>query len=303
MQDTRTTLNPGSRWNVTAPSRLRSLNWNGGTIQLAVDQPEAPPPIAVTGALTKGGNGPYQFDLNTPPDLRIATPYSLIGFNSTNFTPDQFSLQLLNPLVTAQARFLVTGAGGPGEVQIIIDSIQATGPLLQNDPPVGIPPVADFTVAGDVVAGTPTAPAVINSLTFEDNSSLQLVNELTVTSGELDVPEGTAMISGKPIVVPGDFSKEGDGTLIANSDILVDNTAAINGGTLIENGTLSAAGGVTVAENTMLAGAGVIDGNVTNQGTVNPRHARGSRIFDDQWQLHTRPVRPIDHRCGIAGGL
>lgn len=270
MQDTRTTLNPGSRWNVTAPSRLRSLNWNGGTIQLAVDQPEAPPPIAVTGALTKGGNGPYQFDLNTPPDLRIATPYSLIGFNSTNFTPDQFSLQLLNPLVTAQTRFLVTGAGGPGEVQIIIDSIQATGPLLQNDPPVGIPPVADFTVAGDVVAGTPTAPAVINSLTFEDNSSLQLVNELTVTSGELDVPEGTAMISGKPIVVPGDFSKEGDGTLIANSDILVDNTAAINGGTLIENGTLSAAGGVTVAENTMLAGAGVIDGNVTNQGTVTP---------------------------------
>ena len=116
MQDTRTTLNPGSRWNVTAPSRLRSLNWNRGTIQLAVDQPEAPPPIAVTGALTKGGNGPYQFDLNTPPDLRIATPYSLIGFNSTNFTPDQFSLQLLNPLVTAQARFLVTGAGGPGEV-------------------------------------------------------------------------------------------------------------------------------------------------------------------------------------------
>ena len=235
-----------------------------------MDQPEAPPPIAVTGALTKGGNGPYQFDLNTPPDLRIATPYSLIGFNSTNFTPDQFSLQLLNPLVTAQTRFLVTGAGGPGEVQIIIDSIQATGPLLQNDPPVGIPPVADFTVAGDVVAGTPTAPAVINSLTFEDNSSLQLVNELTVTSGELDVPEGTAMISGKPIVVPGDFSKEGDGTLIANSDILVDNTAAINGGTLIENGTLSAAGGVTVAENTMLAGAGVIDGNVTNQGTVTP---------------------------------
>lgn len=177
---------------------------------------------------------------------------------------------MLNPLVTAQTRFLVTGAGGPGEVQIIIDSIQATGPLLQNDPPVGIPPVADFTVAGDVVAGTPTAPAVINSLTFEDNSSLQLVNELTVTSGELDVPEGTAMISGKPIVVPGDFSKEGDGTLIANSDILVDNTAAINGGTLIENGTLSAAGGVTVAENTMLAGAGVIDGNVTNQGTVTP---------------------------------
>jgi len=76
----------------------------------------------------------YQFDLNTPPDLEIATPYSLIGFNSSNFSPDQFSLQLLNPLLTAQARFLVTGAGGPGEVQIIIDSIQATGPLLQNDP-------------------------------------------------------------------------------------------------------------------------------------------------------------------------
>ena len=97
-----------------------------------------------------------------------------------------------------------------------------------------------------------------------------MVNELTVTSGELDVPEGTATVSGDTIVVPGDFSKEGDGTLIANSDILVENTAAINGGTLIENGTLSAAGGVTVAENTMLAGAGIIDADVSNQGSVNP---------------------------------
>jgi len=91
-----------------------------------------------------------------------------------------------------------------------------------------------------------------------------------VTSGELDVPGGTATISGDTIVVPGDFSKEGEGTLIANSDILVNNTATINGGTLAENGTLSAAGGLTVAENTMLAGTGVIDADVSNQGTVNP---------------------------------
>jgi hypothetical protein len=118
MRDTRTTLNPNSRWNVTQPSRLQSLTWNGGTIQLAVDQPQVPPPIAVTGALTRGGSGPYQFDLNTPADLQIAVPYSLIGFNSTNFAPDQFSLQLLNPLLTAQARFLVTGNGAkPGEVR------------------------------------------------------------------------------------------------------------------------------------------------------------------------------------------
>ena len=130
MRDTRTTLNPNSRWNVTQPSRLQSLIWNGGTIQLAVDQPQVPPPIAVTGALTRGGSGPYQFDLNTPPDLQIAVPYSLIGFTSTNFTPDQFALQLLNPLLTAQARFLVTGSGAnPGEVQIIIDSIQVSSIL------------------------------------------------------------------------------------------------------------------------------------------------------------------------------
>ena len=271
MRDTRTTLNPNSRWNVTQPSRLQSLIWNGGTIQLAVDQPQVPPPIAVTGALTRGGSGPYQFDLNTPPDLQIAVPYSLIGFTSTNFTPDQFALQLLNPLLTAQARFLVTGSGAnPGEVQIIIDSIQATGPLLQNDLPVGIPPVADFTVAGNVVAGTPTQPATINSLTFEDNSSLQVVNGLTVTSGELDVPEGTATISGDTIVVLEGFSKEGEGTLIANSDFLINNAAAINGGTLAQNGTLSAADGLTIAGNTMLAGTGVIDADVSNQGTVNP---------------------------------
>jgi hypothetical protein len=41
--------------------------------------------------------------------------------------------------------------------------------LLKNDPPVGIPPVADFTVVGDVVAGTPTQPATINSLAFQPN--------------------------------------------------------------------------------------------------------------------------------------
>ncbi len=61
MRDTRTTLNTGSRWNVTQPSRIQSLDWNGGTLQLTVDQPQAPPPIAVTAALTRGGSDPYQF--------------------------------------------------------------------------------------------------------------------------------------------------------------------------------------------------------------------------------------------------
>ena len=62
-----------------------------------------------------------------------------------------------------------------------------------------------------------------------------------MTSGELDVPEGTATISGDTIVVLEGFSKEGEGTLIANSYFLINNAAAINGGTLAQNGTLSAA--------------------------------------------------------------
>ena len=41
-------------------------------------------------------------------------------------------------------------------------------------------------------------------------------------------------------------------------------------GALCENGTLSAADGLTIAENTMLAGTGVIDADVSNQGSVNP---------------------------------
>ncbi len=86
---------------ILQPSRLQSLTWNGGSIQLVVDQPQVPPPITVTGALTRGGSGPYQFDLNTPTDLQIAVPLL-----AHRFQLDQFhSRSILNANVYYNADF------------------------------------------------------------------------------------------------------------------------------------------------------------------------------------------------------
>jgi hypothetical protein len=110
---------------------------------------------------------------------------------------------------------------------------------------------------------------VINSLTFEDNSSLQTGSELTVTSGDITVPNGTAILTGGTLITPQDLNSNGGNgaTLISNTPLNAGGGANINGGTLELQDNLTTGGNVNVNPGSSL----VVDpsGSVNAGGDVN----------------------------------
>jgi rhamnogalacturonan endolyase len=73
-----------------------SLNWNGGG-QMAFDLDAASDQLALSGALTKGGTGIYEFVFNPGAGLVFGHTYTLLNFGSTNFTAADFSYSGLPP--------------------------------------------------------------------------------------------------------------------------------------------------------------------------------------------------------------
>jgi len=130
-------------------------------------------------------------------------------------------------------------------------------------------------VEGAVVTGSPEQSNTINSLIFANGSSLTIHNDLTVTSGDFTVDEGSALVSGGRVVVPGTFTKLGEGALNVFSTVLINDEANVEEGSLFVNGTFQAKGGLNVLEDAMLGGSGLIVGDVTNDGTVNPGNSPG----------------------------
>ncbi len=262
------------------------LNWNGGGIQVDLNQS---PQIAINGDLTNGG-GVRTFLLDFDGATPIQQSYTLLTYTGvTNFVSEDFVANLDYAISNVQffAKFLVTDVN----VQLVLGA-NAGGPLLQNSAPVLIPKFADFFVEGPVTTGAPDESNTINSLNFANGSSLEVFNNLTVTSGNIAVDSGAATLSGGTIIVPGDFNLTGPGMLIADTSFdiagaaniygtfLVNDTFDIAGaaniyGTLLVNDTFSAPGGLTVFQNALLGGGGTINGNVVNSGVVSPGNSPG----------------------------
>ncbi|MEX1118903.1 MAG: autotransporter domain-containing protein, partial [Terrimicrobiaceae bacterium] len=141
----------------------------------------------------------------------------------------------------------------------------------------------DFTVSGPVTTGTPSENNIINSLIFLRDSSLQVFNNLTVTSGNFTVGSGRATIFGGNVLTPGDFNKVGAGALIVNSNFGVGGAANIQAGALFVNRVFSVAQGLTVFQNALLGGSGLINGNVFNNGTVAPGNSVGTLTINGNY--------------------
>jgi len=150
------------------------------------------------------------------------------------------------------------------------------GPIIQNTFPVGTPVVANFLVQGAVTTDTPAQNNTINSLTFADGSSLQIFNDLIVTSGGLIVPTGSTTITGANLVTPGNLTKLGTGTLNLSATALVSGTASIQEGSFLVNGALFANQGLIVSPGATLGGGGLIVGNVLNNGILSPGNSPGT---------------------------
>lgn len=128
-----------------------------------------------------------------------------------------------------------------------------------------------------VVDGTTTitVPISIDTVSLGDGSALLLSTTLTVTDGDFHVATGEAIISGGNVIVTGDLTKTGDGTLDASTSMKIGGSANINDGTLLVNATLEA-DQAQVSPDGTLGGSGIIIGDVVNSGLVAPGSPPGS---------------------------
>jgi outer membrane autotransporter protein len=257
------TLRPASDLTVS------SLLWNSGHIRFDLLDFHT---LTIDNALTNGG-GVQLFEILNLDALGVGDSITLLSFDTTNFTAQNFAAIAvgLAPGLVPITEFIVTDHS----VDLVLAGFLASGPVLQNSGPVGIPTTADFLVSGAAATGTPAESNTIRSLIFEGGSSLQVFQTLTVTSGAFDVPVGDASLSGGNVIVPGTFNKLGDGVLNILNTVQVNGAANVNTGSLLVNGTFNANGGLTVFQNALLGGSGIINGNVVNNGIVSPGNSPG----------------------------
>ena len=212
--------------------------------------------------------------------LRNGHLYPLLFGLAPGFDIRQLSLTGLG----AYGAFLLN-TEGTGLYLTVYTGGLLSGPIIQNSFPVGTPVVANFLVQGAVTTDTESQSNTINSLTFADGSSLQIFNDLFVTSGELNVPTGSTSITGDTLVTPGDLFKTGSGILNLLATAQVNGTAQIQQGTLLVNGQLFANQGLIVGPGTTLGGSGLIVADVTNNGTLSPGNSPGTLSIDGNLTL------------------
>ncbi len=247
---------------------ISTLTWTGGTIASSLGT--SSDWVESTGSLTLMGPGQFVFEAGT--GFRNNTAYKILSASNMGiFDPllIEFvgnSLFTLAPVFSRVGNDLfVTFAGTPN----------FSGAVLQNSAPVGIPTFADFVVVGSASTGSPTENNTINSLIFQPGSSLSVYNTLTVTSGNFTANGNAQMKGPGTTVVPGTFTKLGNGLLSLFNKLFVNGTAVIRSGGVAVNNMLTASR-LTVNQGAWLKGSGIISGDVVNNGTTAPGNSPGT---------------------------
>ena len=132
-----------------------SLAWNGGG-KLAFDLGSTSDKLALTGALSKGGAGAYEFVFNPTGALADGTVFTLATFGSTNFAASDFSYSGLPAGIKG---FFKVNAGN---LQFVIDS---TPPTIAC--PADITTTAATGVSSAIVNYTVTASDATSTVTLE----------------------------------------------------------------------------------------------------------------------------------------
>lgn len=271
------TLDPVAQLNIT------TLTWNGGTIATALGT--ATDLVNISGNISLGGGGNFSFTAGAG----FSTNNTYIILSAANLSDALLSLFSGNSLLGLTPVFTRSGTN-----LLVSFTGASTGPLLENVGGPWTPTTANFVVSGPVQTGNAAASNTVNSLIFNPNSSLQVFNNLTVTSGGFNVPAGTATLSGGTVIAPGNFNKTGAGNLTTDTNIQVGSAANIQGGGLFVNGRLSAPGGVTVFQNALLGGSGLIVGNVLNNGTLAPGNSPGTLTINGSFTQSTSGTLQIE---------
>jgi T5SS/PEP-CTERM-associated repeat protein/autotransporter-associated beta strand protein len=244
---------------------IGSLAWNGGTIASTLGTNTSF--IGIVTDFTLGaGSGTFAFTADG--GFAANTAYSILGWTNmgslalTNFSGN--ALLGLDPIFTINGTNLLVNFEG-----------SSSGEIIQNNSPTYTPDYANFFVSNNATTMDTNQSNIVNSLIFAPASSLQVYNQLQVTSGNFTVGTGNATVHGGELFVPGDFTKLGDGLLDLLGKVLVNGRATVNAGGLLINGDFTA-NSLTVLRNALLGGAGTIFGNVFNNGTVSPGNSPGT---------------------------
>lgn len=233
---------------------IDSLTWDGGTLSLLSGDP-----ISITNALTMLDDGTFYMA-----SAVANTRYELLNFETLGSTVMNFSINSLGGLaghITVENDAL----SGRSSVWVMFGG-QSGGGELSNYAPIFTPTTADFLVSGQVV--TSNAANTVNSLTFDPSSSLEVFDQLTVTSGNFNVSRGSAVMNGGVVIVPGTFNLNGLGTLTVGSEMLIGGDANINGGSIVINGPFVALGSMNVHSSVTVNGEAALGGSLNTNGST-----------------------------------
>jgi autotransporter-associated beta strand protein len=227
--------------------------------------------IDVAGNFTNAGNG-VVIDFSQVQALDSGD-YTLVSYNGTNFATSAISSRA-GVGTTLQGSFSMNGSSLVYKVL----GAQSSGTDIQNNGGPNTPIVANYTInqPGVVTIGDNNSVA---ALTFNSGGTLNIQQNgvLNVSSGTLNVQNGSSVVGGGTLVAPAGLNKDGTGELDFTNNVVVTGTAAVNAGLLSVNGQLQATGGVVVNPNATLGGAGLIVGNVNvNGGNISPGNSPGT---------------------------
>ncbi len=172
------TLNPGGSIAPEGSASLVTLNggsltWHGGG-QMAFDLNAAADRLSLSGALTKGNAGTYEFVFNPGAGLAAGNTYTLLNFGTTNFTAADFSYSGL------PAEF-------KGSFTLNAGSLQFT--VLDTVPPVLNLP-ANLTLEATSSAGA----VATYTATADDNLEGSVPVSFSIPSGNV-FPIGTTTVT------------------------------------------------------------------------------------------------------------
>lgn len=215
-------------------SGISSLNWSlNGTIALT---PARGDRISLTGNLNNL-DAAGKFLIGTSGLTR--TTYTLVSFDTTNFTVQDFTAVFSDPNASFQHKFVLNS----DSVQLTILGASFSGNELHNIDN-GVPTFGSFTTTGNVVSGL--AP----DGTQEPNTIIQSLG--TTPGSSLDIPDWNTL------------NITGDG-----------NTEFVSGSSLNLDGTL-VANQVVIDYGALMTGHGLLNGNLLNEGTVAPGNSPGT---------------------------
>jgi autotransporter-associated beta strand protein/T5SS/PEP-CTERM-associated repeat protein len=239
--------------------------------------------INVAGSFTASA-GDKTFDFSGVEALNYGS-YTLV--NATTVSAADTSFQAAHgPYTTLYGNFTTTNQ----TVVYTVTGAVSGGSDIRNNGGPNTPVVANYIVDRPTI--TVNQNNTVEALTFNSGGSLNIQQDgvLTVTSGTLNVQNGSSVVAGGTLIMPSGFTKSGTGALVLNNNVIVlsgGNTysggTTVASGSLVINGRLSVAGNapfgdgdVTVWVGATLMGRGTIAGNVIVSGKLAPGNSPGT---------------------------